>query len=143
MGRKLSWVVLALSRNRLVQPYWCKWLSALAFPKVASREKGGATSRPREGELHELSEKRLANVHGRLLGYPRKVPDRVQIDTTQKRQKTTENQNAMGRQPSLSRTAVISAIILLHKPLSTSRVTKAGYSPATTTRSNRGFELNP
>ena len=40
------------------------------------------------------------------LGYPRKVPDRVQIDTTQKRQKTTENQNAMGRQPSLSRTDV-------------------------------------
>src|SRR5271165_724049 len=34
----------------------------------------------------------------------REVPDRVQIDTTQKRQKTTENQNAMGRQPSLSRT---------------------------------------
>ena len=65
---------------------------------------------PREGaprqKIHELSEKRLANVHGRLLGYPRKVPDRVQIDTTQKRQKTTENQNAMGRQPSLSRTDV-------------------------------------
>src|SRR5271165_3738917 len=37
----------------------------------------------------------------------REVPDRVQIDTTQKRQKTTENQNAMGRQPSLSRTDVI------------------------------------
>ena len=66
---------------------------------------------PREGaprqKIHELSEKRLANVHGRLLGYPRKVPDRVQIDTTQKRQKTTENQNAMGRQPSLSRTDVL------------------------------------
>ena len=30
MGRKLSSVVLALSRKRLVQPYWCKWLSALA-----------------------------------------------------------------------------------------------------------------
>src|SRR5208337_3919303 len=37
----------------------------------------------------------------------REVPDRVQIDTTQKRQKTTENQNAMGRQPSLSRTDVV------------------------------------
>jgi len=37
----------------------------------------------------------------------REMPDRVQIDTTQKRQKTTENQNAMGRQPSISRTDVI------------------------------------
>src|SRR5208337_2562606 len=37
----------------------------------------------------------------------REVPDRVQIDTTQKRQKTTENQNAMGRQPSLSRTDIV------------------------------------
>jgi hypothetical protein len=35
------------------------------------------------------------------------MPDRVQIDTTQKRQKTTENHNAMGRQPSISRTDVI------------------------------------
>src|SRR5208283_3113407 len=40
----------------------------------------------------------------------REVPDRVQIDTTQKRQKTTENQNAMGRQPSLSRTDVTSSM---------------------------------
>src|SRR5208337_597510 len=40
----------------------------------------------------------------------REVPDRVQIDTTQKRQKTTENQNAMGRQPSLSRTDVLENI---------------------------------
>jgi hypothetical protein len=40
----------------------------------------------------------------------REVPDRVQIDTTQKRQKTTENQNAMGRQPSLNRTDVREAI---------------------------------
>src|SRR5208337_2539766 len=43
----------------------------------------------------------------------REVPDRVQIDTTQKRQKTTENQNAMGRQPSLSRTDVTTN----HKPV--------------------------
>jgi hypothetical protein len=42
----------------------------------------------------------------------REVPDRVQIDTTLKRQKTTENQNAMGRQPSLSRTDVTSNLYL-------------------------------
>src|SRR5271165_2820603 len=45
----------------------------------------------------------------------REVPDRVQIDTTQKRQKTTENQNAMGRQPSLSRTDVGWFIFSLHR----------------------------
>jgi len=43
------------------------------------------------------------------------VPDRVQIDTTQKRQKTTENQNAMGRQPSLSRTDVYDANTFMHQ----------------------------
>src|SRR5208337_1235088 len=47
----------------------------------------------------------------------REVPDRVQIDTTQKRQKTTENQNAMGRQPSLSRTDVIKSLIPIYSRL--------------------------
>ncbi len=69
---------------------------ALGFP-VSATPRDGA---PRQ-KIHELSEKRLANVHRRLLGY---LPGNVRSRSNRRQRKSAGKPrkigNAMGRQPS-------------------------------------------
>jgi hypothetical protein len=55
-------------------------------PLIATVPRHNPRERAPRQKIHQLGEKRLATVHRRLLGNLRKVPDRVQIDTTRNRQ---------------------------------------------------------
>jgi len=71
-------------------------------PLIAAVPRDNPRERAPRQKIHQLSEKRLATVHRRLLGNLPKSADRVQIDTTLTRPNCIQNHPVKGRRPGLN-----------------------------------------